>query len=233
MAGEHGGVGVEVDRLLVGPGRHAEPAADVDLGDRVAVGDQAAARSRRPARAPPRTPASPSRRASRSRRGSGSCRSSGRGGAAAASASGEPVLVDPELRRPVAAVGEARVVAGAGGRVDPEPDRPARRPPADPLDLADRVEVEVDRLRRGATSRSRSETFVPVKLISSAGQPHSSARTTSPGEQASIPTSGRRTSRIRGSGLALSAKRSRMAEPGGRRAPRRGARAFSAKRSRS
>ena len=31
MAREGGGVGVEIDRSLVRPGRHAEPAADVDL----------------------------------------------------------------------------------------------------------------------------------------------------------------------------------------------------------
>ena len=34
MAGQDGGVCVEVDGALVGPRRHPEPAADVDLGDR-------------------------------------------------------------------------------------------------------------------------------------------------------------------------------------------------------
>ena len=63
----------------------------------------------------------------------------------------DPVLVDPEFRRPDAAVGELVVVAGAGTRVDPEPDRSwrqvaGRQPPAEPLNLADRVEVQVDRL---------------------------------------------------------------------------------------
>ena len=61
---------------------------------------------------------------------------------------GQAVLVDAELRRAVAAVGEARVIAGPGGRVHAQPDRPAGRPPADPFDLADRVEVEVDRQRQ-------------------------------------------------------------------------------------
>ncbi len=65
--------------------------------------------------------------------------------AAAASASGMPVLVDAELRRALAAVGQAGVVAGAGGRIDPEPDRPPRIAPSEPLDLADCVEIDVDR----------------------------------------------------------------------------------------
>jgi hypothetical protein len=60
---------------------------------------------------------------------------------------GQAVFVDPELRGTVAAVGEARVVARAGRRVDAQPDRPSGRPPPDPFDLADGVEVEVDRQR--------------------------------------------------------------------------------------
>ncbi len=65
------------------------------------------------------------------------------------------------------------------------------------------------------TSRSRSDTLVPVWLISSGSQPFARAWVTSPGEQASMPTlSGvpgapraRRTARIRWSGQALRANR--------------------------
>ena len=39
-------------------------------------------------------------------------------------------------------------------------------------------------------SRSRSDTFVPVKLISSGAHPCASAHSVSPGEQTSIPTNG-------------------------------------------
>ena len=78
-----------------------------------------------------------------------------------------------------------------------------------------------------STSRSRSDTLVPVWLIASAGQPLARAWSTSPGEQASIPTpSGvpgspmpRSTARIRGSGQALSAKRVTYGQAG---APQRG-----------
>ena len=42
MARDRSRIGVEVNGLLVGPGGHAETAADVDLGDRVAVGQQPA-----------------------------------------------------------------------------------------------------------------------------------------------------------------------------------------------
>ena len=59
----------------------------------------------------------------------------------------EPVLVDPELRGAVARVLEAGVVAGAPGRVHPDPDRAARGAPPDPLDLADGVEVEAETVR--------------------------------------------------------------------------------------
>jgi hypothetical protein len=56
----------------------------------------------------------------------------------------EPVPADPELRAPLAAVREAREVAGAGARIDAQADRPAGRAPAEPLDLADGVEVDVE-----------------------------------------------------------------------------------------
>ncbi len=69
-----------------------------------------------------------------------------------------PVLVDPELRRAFAAVGEAGVIAGAGGRIDPEPDRPARIAPSEPLDLADRVEIDVDR-------RGQEDVEVPFRDV--------------------------------------------------------------------
>ena len=71
---------------------------------------------------------------------------------------GEPVLVDPELRRPLAAVREAGVVAGAGGRVDPETDRPPGSAPTEALDLADRVEVDVDR-------RGQEDVEVPLRDV--------------------------------------------------------------------
>ena len=121
----------------------------------------AAARSRRPARAPPRTPATPSAQPAgpawtwtvsivRSWRGRDRERLV------------EAVLVDAELRRPGAAVGEARVVAGAGAGVDPDPDRRgpgARRPTRSIWLTASRLRwIGSGRI----TSRSRSETFVPV-----------------------------------------------------------------------
>ena len=56
----------------------------------------------------------------------------------------EPLEADPELGRPVSGVLEVLGVAGADSRVDPDPDRRPRRSPAVALDLADRVEVEVD-----------------------------------------------------------------------------------------
>ena len=59
----------------------------------------------------------------------------------------EPVVGDAELGRPVARVGELLRVARPGAGVDADPDRAARRPPPDPLDLADGVEVEPDRVR--------------------------------------------------------------------------------------
>jgi len=66
----------------------------------------------------------------------------------------QAILVDAELRRPGAAVGELVVVAGAGRRVDPDPEgsrprlvrAPRREPPSDPFELADRVEVQVERM---------------------------------------------------------------------------------------
>ena len=60
----------------------------------------------------------------------------------------EPLETDAELRRPVAAVLEVVVVAGARARIDTDPDRRARRAAAIALDLADRVEVEVDAVRQ-------------------------------------------------------------------------------------
>ena len=57
---------------------------------------------------------------------------------------GQPFFVDPEFRRPLPTVGEALVVASADAGIDPEPDPTARCPPPDPLDLADRVEVEMN-----------------------------------------------------------------------------------------
>ena len=56
----------------------------------------------------------------------------------------EPLEADPELRRPVAGVLEVLVVAGARARIDADADRRPGRAPAVALDLADRVEVEVD-----------------------------------------------------------------------------------------
>ena len=90
------------------------------------------------------------------------------------------------------------------------------------------------------TSRSRSETFVPVWLISHGSQPLASAWSTSPGEQASIPTATglpgaprpRMTPRIRGSGDALSANRTACRSPARVSAPW-SARRFSAGRARS
>ena len=67
--------------------------------------------------------------------------------ATAASASSSRVEVDPELGRARTAVLELLAVARAGPRVDPDADARARRPPAVPLDLADGVEVQVDRVR--------------------------------------------------------------------------------------
>ena len=41
-AGDGGHIGVEVDRRLVRPGRHAEPATDIDLAERLTVGEESA-----------------------------------------------------------------------------------------------------------------------------------------------------------------------------------------------
>ena len=60
---------------------------------------------------------------------------------------GDPLLVDAELRRALAAVGEAWVIASSGARIDPQADRPPGCAPTETLDLADRVEVDVDRRR--------------------------------------------------------------------------------------
>ena len=164
------------------PGRHAEPAADVDLGDRVAVGQQARGDPRRPSRGPPRTrqavaPSQPEpawkwivsivrsvagRRLERLR---------------------QVVLVDAELRRAVAAVREPGVVAGAGGRVDPKADRRTRRPPPESLDLADRVEIDVDRLGQedvqvalGDVRAGVADLVGPPAALEGAGRPRPASR---------------------------------------------------------
>ena len=60
----------------------------------------------------------------------------------------EPVGRDAELRRAIAGVGETLRVAGAGARVDPDADGPTGSASAHPLDLADAVEVDPDRMRQ-------------------------------------------------------------------------------------
>ena len=147
LAGDDGSVGVEIDWLLGRAGRYAETATDVDLGDPMAGGDEACRDAGDPGEC-------------RFERGQAVLPEPTRAGVevdrvnreAVPSRGGQrvrdPVLVDPELRRPLAAVGEAGVVARAGSRVDPEPDRPSRIAPPDALDLADRIEIEVDRRRK-------------------------------------------------------------------------------------
>ena len=151
----------------------------------------------------------------------------------------EPLLGDTELGRPLAGVGEVLRVAGAGPGLTRMPTvRPgARRPTLSSW-------LTPSRLRRigcaSSTSRSRSDTFVPVWLIASALQPFARACSTSPGEQASMPMpSGvpgspipRRTARILGSGQALSAKRVTYGTPA-RAIARWSARTFSTGRARS
>ena len=136
------GVRVEIDRLLLLPRRRAEPAADVDLGDRVAGGaqpfDRLDRRRERPLEASQAIRQPAGSRVEMDRVDRAAVARGRRDGVV------EPLEADPELRRPVAGVLEMLVVAGAGSRVDPDPDRRPRRPPAVALDLADRVEVEVD-----------------------------------------------------------------------------------------
>ena len=74
----------------------------------------------------------------------------------------EPVQADPELGRSVAGVLEMLVVAGADPRIDADPDRRrrgARRPYRSTWLIASRLRWMPWASR---TSRSRSETFVPV-----------------------------------------------------------------------
>ena len=73
----------------------------------------------------------------------------------------EPLETDAEFRRPVTRVLKVGVVAGARARIDADPDRRAwaRRPYR-------AIWLMASRLRWmpcvSSTSRSRSETFVPV-----------------------------------------------------------------------
>ena len=142
MASEDRGVAIEIDGVLLRAGRHAQPAAHVDLHDPVAGGAQAADRldRRREGALEAGQPLGQPARA-RVEMDRVDLEVVPRGGGHRLV---QPLQPDPELGRPVARVLEVLVVAGAGARVDPDPDRAARCAPSVALDLADRVEVQVD-----------------------------------------------------------------------------------------
>ena len=135
------GVGVEVDRMLRLARDAPDAAADVDLPDRAADVDESARH--------------PDRRSQRTLEGdqpvgqpAGAGMEVERVDDQAVSPRGrqrvvEPVGGDAELRRARAGIGQTLVVAGTDHGVDAQADGRARRSPADPLDLADRVEVEM------------------------------------------------------------------------------------------
>ena len=142
VAGHDVGVGGQVDPRFIGTGSDAETTADVDLADRVpgatGPGDgldrcgQRALEPGEPAGEPARS----------------GMEVDGVDGEVVACRRGqglvEPLELDAELRRPVAAVLEVGRVAGAAAGVDADPDPAPRRTPSVSLDLADRVEVEMD-----------------------------------------------------------------------------------------
>ena len=142
MARQDRGVCVEIDRLLLLPRRGAEPATDVDLADRVAGGAQPFDRLDRGEERPLEATepiGQPARSGVEMDRVDPQPMARGRRDRVV-----EPLEADPELGRPVSGVLEVLVVAGADPRIDPDPDRRPGRSPAVALDLADRVEVEVD-----------------------------------------------------------------------------------------
>ena len=180
------GIGVEVHRPLPVPRDPPEPAAHVDLADREAGLEQPVEEPRRAdeRRLEPvelvAQPAGPGVEVQRVH--DEPVAADGRDRVV------EPVLGDAELGRPLAGVGEVLRVAGAGARVDPDADRsgPGARRPSRSSWLTPSRLIRIGWASR--TSRSRSETLVPVWLISSGCQPFASAWSTSPGEQASMPT---------------------------------------------
>ena len=132
----------------------------------------------------------------------------------------EPIGRDAQLGGTRSGVGEPVVVAGTDHRVDAQADRRARRPAPDPLDLADGIEVDVH-------AGTEDDVEVALRAVRpgvgdlGAAQPLASASSTSPGEQASMPTdpgsparpSPRRAASTSGSRLALRAKRRRWSRP--------------------
>ena len=106
------GVRVEIDRLLLLPRRGAEPAADVDLDDRVAGGAQPFDRLDRGEERPLEATEAigqPARSGVEMDRVDPQPVARGRRDRVV-----EPLEADPELGRPVAGVFEVLVVAGAG-----------------------------------------------------------------------------------------------------------------------
>ena len=240
LARDDVGVGVQVDGRLVGAGGDAEPAADVDLDDRVPGRPRPLhGLDRRRQRALERRQGRPASQPDPAWKWIVSTARSWR--AAAASASSKPFELDAELRRPVAAVLEMRRCSRRRCRVDADPDAPSRRTPAVPLDLADRVEVEMDAVREQdvevAVRDVRpgvADLVRPPAALEGAQRPHRASRRRC---RRSRPCPGaprpRKTARTSGQRVRLERESQPEREPGRSRRRACSARAFSPKRARS